>query len=159
LDWIGEFFRTIPLVFSALWDFGDGWRSVGVTVGSVVLLALFGFLALRTRDSMGWVSATFGTMAAFVGAFWLFGIIPSAWIFFADSYRPLLEDTIIPGAIVIGDLEVATDFYNVFRDTVVVIETGVAMGAMAFLALWIQKRWPRGLAEGEEKAPATGGYK
>lgn len=159
MDWIGEFFRAIPQVIAALWEFGEGWRSVGVTIGSVVLLVAFGLLALRTRDTLGWVSAIFGTMAAFIGAFWVFGIIPSAWIYFADGYRPLLEDTVIPGAIVIGDLEVATNFYNLFRDTIVVIETAVAMAAMTFLAIWVQKRWPRGLVEGEEKAPSTGGYK
>ena len=159
MDWVGDFFRAIPDVFVALWEFGDAWQGVAVTVGSIALLAIFIFGALRLRDSLGWVSAMLGTMAAFVGTFWLFGILPSAWVFFADSERPLLEDTVIPGEVIIGDLEVATNFYEVFRDSVVMGETIVAMAALTFLAIWIQRKWPRGLAEGEEKQPSSGGYK
>lgn len=159
MDWVGDFFGAIPDVLVALWEFGDAWTGVAVTVGSIVLLALFAFGALRLRDSLGWVSAILGAMAAFIGSLWLFGILPSAWIYFVDGERPLLENTIIPGEIVVGELDVATNFYEVFRDTIVVTETFVAMGALAFLALWIQKRWPRGLVEGEEKSPSTGGYK
>lgn len=159
MEWIGEFFRAIPEVISQLWSFGDGWRGVAIMGGSILLLGIFAGGALRLRDSLGWVSAVFGAMAAFIGAFWLFGILPSAWIYLADGERPLLENTVIPGQIIIGDLEVADNFYEVFRDTIVVVETGVAMAAMTFLAIWVQKHWPRGLVEGEEKSPSTGGYK
>ncbi len=159
MSWIGEFFRAIPDVFVALWEFGDGWRGVGVTLGSIVLAGLFVGGAYRLRDEVGWVSAMLGSFAAFILGFWAFGILPSAWIYFFDGDRPLLEGTIIPSEIIIGDLEVATNFFIVFRDSVVMGETFIAMGALAYLAVFIQKRFPRGLAPGEEKQAATGGYK
>lgn len=159
MGWVGDFFRAIPDVLVALWEFGEAWRGIGVTVGSLVALAAFLAGAYRLRDRLGWVSAVLGAMGAFVGAFWLFGILPSAWIYFADGQRPLMEGTVIPGVIAVGDLEIAGNFYDVFRDTVVVTETMVAMGALAFLAVWIQKRFPRGLAEGEEKPSTSGGYR
>ena len=159
MNWVGDFFRAIPDVFVALWEFGEAWEGVAVTLGSVVLAALFCAGAYRLRDEMGWVSAMLGSFAAFILAFWAFGILPSAWIYFMDGDRPLLEGTIVPEEIVIGELEVATNFYEVFRDSVVMGETFIAMGALAYLAIWIQKRFPRGLAPGEEKQAATGGYK
>ena len=159
MGWVGDFFGAFPDVFVALWEFGEGWRAVGVTAGSIALLALLCAGAYRLRADMGWVSAMLGTFAAYIGAFWLFGILPSAWLFFMDGERPLLEGTVVPGEIIVGDLEVATNFYEVFRDSVIMGETFVAMAALAFLAVWVQKRFPRGLAQGEEKQPSTGGYK
>lgn len=159
MDWLGEFFGAIPDVVVALWEFGDGLLGLAVMVGSIVLIAGFLFLAKTTRDDQGWLSAVFGTMAATIGAFWLFGILPSAWVYFIDGSRELLRDTVIPSQIAFGENVVMGNFYQVFRDSVVMLETFVAMGAMAVLALWIQKRYPRGLAEGEEKGPSTGGYK
>lgn len=159
MDWLGEFFAAIPEVIVALWEFGDGLLGVGVTLGSIALIAVTLFLAKTLRDEHGWLSAIFGTMAATIGAFWIFGILPSAWVYFLDGSRELLRDTMIPSAIVIGDTVVMGNFYQVVRDSVVMLETMVAMGAMVVVALWIQKRYPRGLAEGEEKGPSSGGYK
>lgn len=169
MSWLGEFFGAIPDVFVALWRFGDGWLGVGVTVGSLVLFAVFLLGAQRWRDSHGWASAVLGITAALVGAWWIFGILPSAWIYFADSEQPLLADTIIPSAVVLPQidlgaqqvtaLEIASDFYIVFRDSVVMIETMIGMVAFGALALAIQKRYPRGLAEGEEQGTTSGGYK
>ena len=159
MSWLGEFFGAIPDVFVELWEFSDGMLGVGVLIGSIILIAAFLALALRTREDHGWLSAVFGTMAATIGAFWLFGIIPSAWIYFVDGSRELLVDTIIPSQIAFGDTPVMTNFYQVFRDSIVMAETTVAMVAMAVLALWVQKRYPRGLSEGEESRPSSGGYK
>lgn len=159
MSWLGDFFRAIPDVVVALWDFSDGMLGVGVLIGSIVLIAGFLAGAQRTRDDHGWLSAVFGTMAATIGAFWLFGILPSAWIYFADSSRDLLVDTIIPSQIAIGDTPVMTNFYQVFRDSVVMGETMVAMVAMVVFSLWVQKRYARGLVEGEESRPSSGGYK
>ena len=159
MDWLGEFFGAIPDVIVALWEFGDGLLGLGVMVGSIALIAATLFLAKILRDDHGWLSAIFGTMAATVGAFWIFGILPSAWVYFLDGSRELLRDTMIPSQIVIGETVVMGNFYQVVRDSVVMLETMVAMGAMVVVALWIQKRYPRGLAEGEEKGPSSGGYK
>ena len=159
MSWLGDFFRAIPDVIVALWEFGDGFLGLGVTIGSIVLIAVFLAAARVTREEHGWISATCGTVAAMIGAFWLFGILPSAWIYFADGYRELLADTVIPTQIVFGETTVMSDFYQVVRDSIVMAETTVAMVAMVVLALAVQKRLPRGLAEGEEKGSSSGGYK
>jgi Zn-dependent protease with chaperone function len=159
LSWLGEFFSTLPDVFVALWTFGRGWTGVLVTIGSIVLTALFCLIAIRLRDEQGWLSAIFGMMAATIAAWWAFGILPSAWIYFADGQRDLMENQVIPGALVINGFTVMGNFYQVFRDIIVVIENTVAVVLFAMAALWIQKRYPRALAEGEEPRPQSGGYK
>lgn len=156
MDWsfVGEFFRTLPEVFVQLWGFIDGWRGVAVAVGSGALAVGFAVGAMRLRDSSAWVSAILGMMSATVVMWWLFGIIPSAWVYFADAQRNLMGGTVIPEA-----LPLMNNFYNVFRDAVVLAETGVACLAFVVVAFWIQKRYPRALAEGEEARPQSGGYK
>ncbi|MBA2529192.1 MAG: hypothetical protein H0V19_04405 [Euzebyales bacterium] len=152
---MGEFFGTLDDVARALWAFGRGWAGVAISLGSVALIAGFALAAKALRGSQGWLSSIFGIMAATVAAWWVFGILPSAWVYFADGQRDLMEGTVIPGAV--G--EVSSNFYQVFRDVVVMAETTVAMAAFAAVALAIQKRYPRALAEGEESRPQSGGYK
>ena len=152
---VRDFFAALPEVFQALWEFGDAWQGVAVSVGSVVLIAVFAAGAYRLRGEVGWVAAFLGAFAAFVGGFWLFGILPSAWVFFVDGERLLLEGTVIPGEIVVGGNVVVEDFYNVFRDSVVMGLTFVTIAAMAFLAVWIQKRFPRQLVPGEPARAST----
>jgi len=154
VGFVGEFFSAIPDVFRALWTFIGGFRGVGVAIGSAVLTAAFAFAALRLRDRSGWLSSTFGLMAGTIVMFWLFGIIPSAWIYFSDGQRDLLGGRVIPNA-----LPGMGNFYTLFRDLVVVGETGIAIMAVIAACFWIQKRYPRALAEGEEARPQSGGYK
>lgn len=149
MDWVGEFFAALPEVFRALWEFGAGWQGLAVSIGSVVLVAVLTAGALRLRDELGWVAAFLGAFAAFIAGFWLFAILPSAWVFFADGERLLLEGTVIPSELVVGDLDVATNLYEVIRDSVVMAETFLAIAFLAFLTVWIQKRFPRALAPGE----------
>lgn len=159
MDWLGVFFTTLPDVFVALWEFGGGFTGVMLMGASIALIALFCLLALRLRARQGWLAALFGVMAALLSSWWLLGIIPSAWVYFADSQSELLADQIIPSQIIIGSLEVASNFYNVFRDSIVLVQGGIVVVAYFVLALVIQKRYPGGLAEGEERGPTTGGYK
>ena len=156
---IQEFFTTIPDVFRELWQFGDTRQGLFVTIGSIVLTAAFTVGAMRTRDTYGWVSATLGCCAAFIAALWAFGILPSAWIYFLDGSKDTLTDQIVPSQIAIGDFVVMGNFYQVFRDSIVMVETFVAMGLFGAIALAVQKRYPRGLAEGEEAREQSGGYK
>jgi hypothetical protein len=153
-SFVGEFFRTLPAVFTALWAFIDGWRGIAVMIGSGVLIVVFAFAAMRLRDSSGWLSSIFGMMSATVLLWWLFGIIPSAWVYFADAESDLMTGTIIPAA-----LPGMGNFYQLFRDLVVAGEMGVAIIAFVVAAFWLQKRYPRSLAEGEESRPQSGGYK
>jgi hypothetical protein len=151
--------NIMGLALAALWKDGGGFVGAILMGGSIALIALFCMLAYRLRDTQGWTSALFGAMAVLLSLWWLIGIIPSAWVYFADSQKDLLADRIIPSAIVIGNVEVATNFYNVFRDSIVMIEGGIALGIGVAVMLVIQRRFPKGTAEGEERGPATGGYK
>ncbi|MEE8600825.1 hypothetical protein [Euzebya tangerina] len=159
MDVISEFFRTIPDVIGALWSFGNGFTGLAITVGSIALVAGFCLAAQRTRETHGWVSAVCGGSAAMVAGLWAFGILPSAWIYFLDGAKDTLTDTVIPSRIAIGEFVVMGNFYTVFRDSIVMVETIVAMGAFGALALWVQKKYPRTLAEGEEPGEKSGGYK
>ena len=159
MEWVGEFFSTLPAVGTALWAFMRGWVGVAIIVGSGAMMIGFGLAALILRDKFGWLSAIFGMMSATVAAWWAFGIIPSAWIYFADGQRDLMENTVIPATFGTPRFMIATNFYQVFRDLVVIMETQIAMVAFAIIALQIQKRFPRALAEGEEARPQSGGYK
>lgn len=159
MSWIGEFFRTLPEAIVALWEFGDGFIGLLLMGASIALTALFCLLAYRLRETQGWLAALFGAMAALLSAWWLLGIVPSAWVYFADSQSELLADQIIPTQIIIGPLQVATNFYNVFRDSVVLVQGAIVVVGYFVLALVLQKRFPGGLAEGEERGPTTGGYK
>ena len=159
VDWVGEFFSTLPEVARAFWEFMRGWAGVGIIVGSGAIMIGGSFAAYKLRDTYGWLAAIFGMMAATVAAWWAFGIIPSAWIYFADGQRDLMENAVIPGTLGTEQYMVATNFYQVFRDLVVVMETQIAMVVFAIAALRIQKRFPRALAEGEEARPQSGGYK
>ncbi len=156
---IGEFFRTLPAAIAALWEFGDGIVGLILMVASIVLIVFFAALAYRFRETQGWLSALFGSMAVLIGLWWTLGIIPSAWVYFADSQKDLLADAIIPSQIVVGPLGIATNFYNVFRDSIVMVESTVVLVAGVILMFALQKRFPGGLAEGEERGPTTGGYK
>ena len=164
MEWVGEFFGTLDDVGRAMWTFlgenrSSPWEGVATIIGSGALMIAFALAAFKLRDAYGWLSSIFGMMSATIAAWWAFGIIPSAWIYFADGQRDLMENTVIPETLGVGRFVVSTNFYQVFRDSVVMGETTIAMIAFAVLALKIQKRFPRALAEGEEARPQSGGYK
>ncbi len=159
MDMIREFFFSIDDIFRALWSFGNGFAGLAVTIGSIVLVAVFALAAQRTRDDYGWVSAVFGGCAAMIAGLWAFGILPSAWIYFLDGTKDILIDQVVPSQVAVGDFTIFGNFYQVFRDSIVMVETMVAMGAFVALALWVQKKYPRSLVEGEEAREQSGGYK
>ena len=151
---MGDFFAALPDVLVAVWEFGEGLRSVLIAAGSAVLAVGFLFLARRLREEHGWMSAVFGVMGGTVVLWWLFGIIPSSFIYFWDGETELLAGRVVPEA-----LPGMSNAYEVLRDLVVVGETVVALLVCGIASLMIQKRYPRTLAEGEEKGPSSGGYK
>jgi hypothetical protein len=137
-----------------LWRFIAGWRGVGVTIGSIVLTVAFAMGARMVRERSGWLSAILGMMSLTIVMWWLFGILPSAWVYFSDAQKALLAGRVIPNA-----LPGFGNFYQFFRDAVVLGETTVAMVGFVVAAFWLQKRYPRSLAEGEQARPQSGGYK
>lgn len=180
LSWFGDFFRTIPDALEALWLFGDpsgrgdGWWGLLILlIWGVLLIALPLGIARRVHGEHEWVSATLGVVGGLSILWWVFGILPSAWIYYVDSSRELLEGAMIPGSVGITGpisifgmtvvpegyrLDIASNFYQVVRDLVVVIEHLVAFVLVFWAALRIQKRLPKTLMPGEVK-PEAGGYK
>lgn len=154
MDWVGDFFSALPQAARALWSFGDGWYGLAIMLGYLAFALLMTFLAFRLRPTRGWLSSIFGVMAITVAMFWGFGILPSAWVYFADGQAGLLAGTVIPSA-----LPGADNFYQVFRDSIAMGLTIMGIAAFCIAALAIQRRFPRGLSEGEESGPKTGGYK
>lgn len=154
MEFISQFFGTLPEAGRALWEFAEGFYGLAITAISVGLAAALLFAALTLRDTHQWLSATFGVMAGFIGFWWAFGILPSALIYYLDGNRDLLEGTVFPGALPLMD-----NAYQVVRDILVVGETTLAVIAFSLLAAAIQRRYPRTLAEGEERGPTSGGYK
>ncbi len=168
LSWFGDFFRALPEAFRALYEFGDpsgvgqGWWGVVIAlIWGIGLTALPLLVAKWTYGKHEWVSATMGVIAALSIAWWIYGILPSAWIYFVDSNKEILQHRMIPGSFApnIGatELDIATDLYVVIRDLVVVVEHLIALAATIWAAIAIQRRFPRTLASGEER-PESGGY-
>lgn len=180
LSWFAEFFRTLPAVGEALWEFGDpsgrgqGWWGIAILlIWGVGLVGVPLMIAKRTYQEREWVSATMGVIAALAVAWWVYGILPSAWVYFVDSNQEILEGTIIPasagitgpiavfGQTLVPDgyrLALADDLYTVVRDLVVVVQHLVAFGLTFWAAMRIQDRLPKTLASGETRSE-SGGYK
>lgn len=169
-DWFGEFFSTLDDALYALWQFGDPsgvgqgwWGLVILVIWGVGLIGLPLFVARQTYEEHEWVSATMGVVAALSVGWWLFGILPSAWIYYLDSASETLKGPIIPESVGITlssgyRLDLMSNFYDVFRDLVVVLQQIAALALTFWGALRIQKRYPRTLAPGETR-PEAGGYK
>lgn len=151
---VGEAFRALPEVGRALWDFADGFTGLLVTIASIVLLVVFTVGAVRLRAGHGWLSATMGSMAVTIAMWWGFGIIPSAWMYFLDGARDIMEGVLLPEA-----LPGVDNAFVVIRDSVVMGMMFVGIGILVVVALKVQKRYPQALAEGEEARPASGGYR
>lgn len=178
--WFGEFFAAMPEAGMALWEFGDpdslgrGWWGILIVlIWGILLIGLPLLVADRTAGKHEWVSAAMGALGGLSVLWWLFGILPSAWIYYLDSTQEILEGTVIPASVGytlkssflwfpegfrFGIDTLTNNFYLVVRDSVVVIEHVLAFILMFRAARWVQERYPRGLVEGEVK-PDAGGYR
>lgn len=169
-DWFGEFFSTLDDAAHALWLFGDPsglgqgwWGLVILAIWGIGLIGLPLFIARQTHETHEWVSATMGVVGVLGIFWWVYGILPSAWIYYLDSSSETLGGSIIPESVGYTfangyRLDLMSNFYDVFRDLVVVIEHLAAFVFTFWAALRIQKRFPRSLAPGETR-PEAGGYK
>lgn len=178
--WFGDFFAALPEAGRALWEFGDpdslgrGWWGILIVlIWGIFLIGVPLLIADRTAGERQWVAAGMGALGGLSLVWWLFGILPSAWIYYLDSTQEILEGTIIPASVGytlqdsflwfpagyrFGIDTFTNDFYLVVRDSVVVIEHVLAFVLLVRAAKWVQGRHPRGLAEGEVK-PDAGGYR
>lgn len=173
LSWFGEFFDAVPPALQELYRFGDpsglgrGWWGLLILIiWGVLLTALPLIVAKKTYGTHEWVSATMGVIAGLSIFWWVYGILPSAWIYYLDSSKEILAGNIIPASagLTFGSgenayrLDIASNLYDVIRDTVVVVQHLVAFVLTFWAALKIQEKYPRTLATGEVK-PESGGYK
>lgn len=154
VDVIADFFRALPTVFAETWAFIGGVGGVLIIGAWLVLAIALAAGAILLRETHGWLSAIFGVMAGSIAFWWAFGIIPSAFVYFMDGERELLAGTIVPESLPGMD-----NFYQVFRDIAASGINGLFVVVFAVAFLMIQKRYPRNLAEGEERGPTSGGYK
>ncbi len=174
LSWFGDFFGALPDALKGLYEFGDPagvgngwWGFVILFIWGVFFAAVPLYIAKQTHGKHEWVSATMGVVAGLSIMWWVYGVLPSAWIYYLDSNKEVLSGSIIPASagLTFGSGEeayrvaIADNLYDVIRDLVVVIEHLVAFGLTFWLALRIQKQLPaKTLAPGEVK-PEAGGYK
>lgn len=170
LSWFGDFFGAIPDALRALYEFGDpsgvgnGWWGIVIAlIWGVGLCAIPLAIAYRTYGERDWISATMGALGGFTILWWLFGILPSAWLYYADANKEILQDRVIPTSLTLTIngvyFPIATNLYDVIRDTVVVVQHLIALAVVFWAAFAVQKRFPKQLAPGEERAESTGGYK
>ncbi len=170
LEWFGEFFATLPEALHALWLFGDpegrgrGWFGL-VVLGLWGVLMIGGplWLAKVTYGKREWFSATMGVVGASSILWWVFGIIPSGWMYYAEGEIDLLEHAVIPSSATweVREgyvIEIATDLYMVIVDSVSALMMIGGIVLFLWAALRLQKRLPKQLDADETKAEA-GGYR
>ncbi len=118
----------------------------------LVWFALAGALfAAAFRSKSEWVRAGLGALGLAIVAWHTLAIIPSWWLYYAES----VLDWGGAGCTALD----ASCLKQAFKDTVVVVENGVALGGFVVAFLIYQKKFPKQLAPGEKKPEATGGYK
>jgi NAD-dependent dihydropyrimidine dehydrogenase PreA subunit len=135
LSWFGEFVEAFPAAMRALWEFGDpmgrgdGWWGIVILlIWGIFLTAIPLYVAKITYGKREWVSATMGVIAGLSIFWWVYGIFPSAWIFFLDANKEILSGPIIPDSMripmgwapwartVTTPWMIATNLYEVIRE-------------------------------------------
>lgn len=105
--------------------------------------------AYKTKSE--WVKASLASLALAIVGWRLLAVIPSWWLYFAEGNLKWGGQGCI-------QLDVSC-LKQAVKDTVVVIENAVALGAFIVAFGLYQKKFPRQLGSGESKLEATGGYK
>lgn len=118
--------------------------------GIWILLGL-GLLLLSGRYKSGWVKASVAGLGLSILSVRLLMVLPSWWLYFADG-------TLDWGGQGCVELDISC-LKQAAKDTVVVIQNAVVLGAFVVGFIIWQKKNPKQLAPGESKPEATGGYK
>ena len=124
----------ILLVFEA------GWILLG-----------FGLLLGSARITSGWAKASIAGLGLSILGVRLLMVLPSWWLYFAEGQM----DWGGQGCV---ELDMQC-FKQAAKDTVVVVQNAVVLGAFVLGFIMWQRKHPKQLAPGEEKSEATGGYK
>lgn len=108
------------------------------------------FLVAR-RTKSEWLKATMGAFGLSILGLHILAVVPSWWLYYAEGRlgwggqgcveldAPCLKQTV--------------------KDSVVVVQNAVALGALVVALMLYQRRFPKQPAAGEPKLEATGGYK
>ena len=98
-----------------------------------------------------WVKASLAAMAISILGWRILAVIPSWWLYYAEGELKWGGQ---------GCIELdASCLKQSLKDTVVVIQNAIGLGAFV-VAFWLyQKKFPRQAGPGEAKLESTGGYK
>jgi hypothetical protein len=117
----------------------------------IYIVVAIGLLAAAFKAKSEWAKAGLAGLGLSIIALRSLAVWPSWWLYFADARLKWG-----------GQGCVALDLQCVkqaIKDTAVVVENAVVLGAFVVGFIVWQKRFPKQLAPGEAKPEATGGYK
>jgi len=135
---------NLGLVFNSISPFWLVLELVYVGIAFALLGAAF-------RANSQWVRASLGALGMAILAWHVLAILPSWWLYYADGVLGW-------GGNGCTKLDPVC-FKQIAKDTVVVIENAIGLGALVVAIVMFQKKFPKQLAPGETKGETTGGYK
>lgn len=115
------------------------------------MIAAVVFLLVAHRARSSWVKATFGAFGLSILGLHVLAVLPSWWLYFAEGRL----DWGGQGCVALD----ASCLKQTIKDTVVVVQNAIALGAFVVGFILFQRRFPQQLAPDESKPEATGGYK
>ncbi|HVL89997.1 MAG TPA: hypothetical protein VM841_07170, partial [Actinomycetota bacterium] len=105
--------------------------------------------AWKTKSD--WVRASLAGFALSILAIRVLAVLPSWWLYYA-------EGTLDWGGQGCAEIDLQC-IKQTIKDSVVVVQNAVILGALVVGFIIWQKKFPKQLAPGESKPEATGGYK
>jgi hypothetical protein len=110
-----------------------------------------GLIVMSAKVRSEWVRAGLAGFGLMTLAWRTLAILPSWWLYFAEGELGFGGQGCV-------ELDVSC-LKQAAKDTVVVVQNAVVLGAFVVALLVWQRRNPKQLAIGEDKPEATGGYK
>lgn len=103
------------------------------------------------RAKTEWVRASLAAFGLAILGIRLLAVLPSWWLYFSDSHLHW-------GGQGCAQIDLQC-IKQAVKDTAVVVENAVVLGAFVVGFIIYQRKFPKQLAPGEAKPEATGGYK
>jgi hypothetical protein len=135
---------SLALVFNNISPFWLLLEGVYFLIAIILLSAAY-------RAKSEWVKASLAALALAILAWHILAVLPSWWLYYADGVLGW-------GGNGCTKLDMVC-LKQIGKDTVVVIENAVGLGAFVVGLVMFQKKFPKQLATGEPKRETTGGYK
>ncbi len=118
--------------------------------GAYILISAVLF-AVAYKAKSEWVRASLAGLALSILGIRLLAVLPSWWLYFAETKLDWGGQGCVEFDLQCGK--------QALKDTVVVIQNAVVLGAFVVAFIIWQRKFPKDLAPGEAKPEATGGYK